>query len=448
MLRRSLGSLPLQRRGAPGIATGRLAFEIAPDEVVQEHDLDRAHDQRRDRDPFVQRMRRLGNEVGAGDGIVTARHAQDAQIVHRIVNRIRSEEREPEVKLAQRVVQHAPGNLGVPVVDRPEHDQDWRHRHHHMEVRYYEHGVGKRQIHRHVAQEQARQPAVDKCKDEADGKQHGHGEMDVPPPQRQHPVVDLERRGNGDDQRRGGKEEPEVRIHSANVHVVRPYDETEAADRQNRPDHHAIAEDVLSCMGGNQVGDHAEGRQGDDVDLGMSEKPEQMLKQHGTSPVVSEVLSLRDEGGHEETRPQRLVQRHHDGADEQRGKCQQRQNGRHEYAPYRQGQTHHRHPARARLQHGHHVVQTAHGESDDEKSQGNAHQDDSPVVSRSAVKDGLRWVQRPSGARRPARDEETRHEQQHGEQVDPVAHHIHIGENHVAGTDHQRDQVVAEPSQE
>src|ERR1700680_1834389 len=258
-----------------------------------------------------------------------------------------------------------------------------------MEVGYHKHGAGKRDVHGHVTQKQPRQPAVDKCEDEADGKQHGDGKVNVTPPQCQHPVVDLEGGGGGDAQRGGGKKKAEVRVHAADVHVVRPHHETEAADGQNRPDHHPIAKDVSPCIDTDQVGDDAEGRQGDDVDLGMAEKPEQVLKQYRASAVVGEVLSLRDEGGHEETGAQRLVQYHHDGADEQGGKRQQRQDGGHENAPYRQGQTHHGHSARARLQHVHHIVQTAHGESNDEKRQGNQHQDNSPISPGRAPEDGL-----------------------------------------------------------
>ena len=44
----------------------------------------------------------------------------------------------------------------------------------------------------------------------------------------------------------GGEEEPELRVHAAHIHVVRPYDEAERADSHDGPDHHAIAEDVLS----------------------------------------------------------------------------------------------------------------------------------------------------------------------------------------------------------
>ena len=56
-------------------------------------------------------------------------------------------------------------------------------------------------------------------------------------------------------------------------------------------------------------------------------------------------------------------------------------------------------PRAARLQHGHHVVQAAHREADDEDRERNEHQDDAPVRARRAGEDRLRRVQRPAGAR-------------------------------------------------
>ena len=57
--------------------------------------------------------------------------------------------------------------------------------------------------------------------------------------------------------------------------------EAERADRHDRPDHHAIAEDVLARMCADQIGDDAESRQGDDIDFGMAEEPEQVLPKKG-----------------------------------------------------------------------------------------------------------------------------------------------------------------------
>ena len=69
-------------------------------------------------------------------------------------------------------------------------------------------------------------------------------------------------------------------------------------------------------------------------------------------------------------------------------------------------------------------------------------------AARRAGQDRLRRIERPAGAGRPAGREEARHQHQHGEQIDPVAQHVDIGEHHVARADHQRDQVVAEAAEE
>ena len=68
--------------------------------------------------------------------------------------------------------------------------------------------------------------------------------------------------------------------------------------------------------------------------------------------------------------------------------------------------------------------------------------------ARGAGQDRLGRIEGPAGAGRPARHEETGHQHEHGEQIDPVAQHVDVGEHHVPGADHQRDQVVAEPAQE
>src|SRR5947209_12419888 len=67
VLRRGVGGLPLQRGGIPRVAARRLAFEITPYEVVQEHQLDGAHDQRRDGDPLVHEVGRCGEEVSTSN---------------------------------------------------------------------------------------------------------------------------------------------------------------------------------------------------------------------------------------------------------------------------------------------------------------------------------------------------------------------------------------------
>ena len=150
---------------------------------------------------------------------------------------------------AHGVIQHAPGHLREPVIDGPHHDQDRRHTHHHVEMADDEVGVGKGQIHGDVAQEQSSEAAVDEREDKANGEEHRHVEPDVALPECQNPVVHLDRRGDGNDERGGGEEKAEIRVHATDVHVVGPDDEAQTADCHDGPDHHPIAKNILSSVG-------------------------------------------------------------------------------------------------------------------------------------------------------------------------------------------------------
>jgi hypothetical protein len=193
----------------------------------------------------------------------------------------------------------------------------------------------------------------------------------------------------------------------------------------------------------------AVGRQGDDVDFRVAEEPEQVLEQDRAAAAVFQLLTHLDQGRHEEAGAQQPVDQHHHAGDEQRREGQQRHDGGGEDAPHRQRHAHQRHPPRPPLQHGDDVVQPAHGEADDEQDQRAEHQQDAPVApARRARQDRLRRIQGPAGPGRPAGNEEPGHQHQHRQQVDPVAEHVDIGEHHVPRAQHQRDQVVAEATQE
>ena len=127
--------------------------------------------------------------------------------------------------------------------------------------------------------------------------------MDVAAPQGQHPVVDLDGGRDGDDERRGGEEEPEIRVHAAHIHVVRPYDEAEGADGHDRPHHHAIAEDVLARVGAIRSETMPKAGRANDVDLGMAEEPEQVLEQDRAAAAVLQLLAHFDECRHEKLVP-------------------------------------------------------------------------------------------------------------------------------------------------
>ena len=345
-------------------------------------------------------------------------------------------------------VVHAARHLREPVIQRREQHQDRRNAHHHVEMRDHEIGVGQGQVDDHVAEEQTGQSAVDEGEDEADGEIHRRVHADIAFPEGKHPVVDLERRRHRDDQRGRGEEEAEVGVHAADVHVMRPDDEAEQADDDNRPDHHAVAEDVLAGMGAEHVGNEAEGRQRHDIDFRVAEEPEQMLEQDRAAAVVVEGRAGFDHRRHEETGPDQGVEQHHDGRHEQGRESEQAEYGGDEDAPHRQRQAHHGQAAAAILQHGNHVVEAAHGEGDDKHRQRDEHEHDAHVVSRRSRHRCLRRIQRPARPRRAAADKEAGQQDDHRNEVHPVTEHVHEREHHVPGAAHEGNQVVAESAEE
>jgi len=152
-MRWRVGCLPLECRRLPGIRAGLFAEEIAPDEIEQEEHLYDRDDQRGDSDADVHVGDRVHHEFGVAVGKVAAGHAKEAQVVHRQVDRIRAEERQPEVQATHRVVQHPAGYLRIPVIDRRHDDQHRRYAHHHVEMPDDEVGVGQWQVDRDVAEE-------------------------------------------------------------------------------------------------------------------------------------------------------------------------------------------------------------------------------------------------------------------------------------------------------
>jgi hypothetical protein len=61
--------------------------------------------------------------------------------------------------------------------------------------------------------------------------------------------------------------------------VVRPHRHRQRGDRDRREDHALVAEHRLAAEHRDDLGDDAEERQRDDVDLGVAEEPEQVLPQ-------------------------------------------------------------------------------------------------------------------------------------------------------------------------
>ena len=151
--------------------------------------------------------------------------------------------------------------------------------------------------------------------------------------------------------------------------MVGPDDKAERPNGDDRPHHHAIAEDVAAGMGADEIRDEAKRRQRHDIDFRMAKEPEQMLEENGAAAAIFELFTHLDNRRHKEACSQKAVQQHHEGADEQGREGQQRHHRRGENAPDAQGHAHQRHAPRAPLQYRNNVIQPAHREANDEQHQ-------------------------------------------------------------------------------
>src|SRR5690606_35255409 len=99
------------------------------------------------------------------------------------------------------------------------------------------------------------------------------------PPHRGDPAEDLHAGWYRDDHGGGHEVTLHVERHAHRVHVVRPHDEADHADRHHSVHHGEVAEDRLAREGRHYVADDAEARQDHDVYFGVAEEPEQVLEQ-------------------------------------------------------------------------------------------------------------------------------------------------------------------------
>ena len=126
-----------------------------------------------------------------GVGVHPPRHAVEPDEVHREEGQVEADEHQPEVQLAEPLVQHPAEHLGPPVVGAGGQAEDAAAEQHVMEVGDHEVGVGLLQVGRRRGVHDARQAADDEHGDEADGEQHRRPKLQRSAPHRADPVEDL-----------------------------------------------------------------------------------------------------------------------------------------------------------------------------------------------------------------------------------------------------------------
>ena len=152
--------------------------------------------------------------------------------------------------------------------------------HHAVEMRDHEHAVMHGVVHRRDRQHHAGQAADEQQEQRADRPEHRRGEGQAAAIQREHPVEHFHA-GRDADEHGGDREEGvDVRPGAHGEEMVQPDRPGNAGDREGRRDHRDIAEERLLGEGRDDFGDDAEGRQHQEVHLGMAPDPEQVGVQH------------------------------------------------------------------------------------------------------------------------------------------------------------------------
>ncbi|CPT81947.1 Uncharacterised protein [Mycobacteroides abscessus] len=341
-----------------------------------------------------------------------------------------ADEGQPEVQLAQALVEQAARHLREPEVDARVGGEHNRAEEHVVKVRDDEVAVRHVEVQRRAGQQHARQTTEQEGDQEAHREQHRRLEGQLALPHGADPVEELDTGRDRDQERHEGEERQQ---HGAGgVHVVRPHRDRQGGDTERRVDQGGVTEDRLTGEHREDLRHDAEERQRDDVHLGVPEEPEQVLPQQDAAVGgVVDVSAQVAVGGQAEQR----------GGQQREG--QQHQDRGHQDVPGEDRHTEHGHTRAAHADHGGDHVDGA--EDGAQTTDGQA--DDPQVATRTGRVDrvGQRRVGGPAEVSGTTGGDEAGDGDHRAEQEQPEREGVQTWERHVGGADLQRQHQVGEP---
>ena len=293
-------------------------------------------------------------------------------------------------------------------------------------------------VHGRLAQHDAGHAADGEQDQEAEGEEHRRLELDRAAPHGRDPGEDLDPRGHRDDHRGQHEIGLLAQRHAHRVHVVRPDDEAQRPDRDQRPDHRQVAEDRLAREGGDHVGDQAEAGQDHDIHFRVAEEPQDVLVQHRVAAA----------GRVEEGEAEVAVHQQHGDRARQNRKGQKDQPGGDEDRPGEERHLEQGHARRAHVQEGGDHVDRA----QDRACARDVDGEDRQVHGHAAFERRERRVEHPAHARAQlviaARRQQRGHAQRGAGHVEPEGQVVHAREGHARRADLQRHEIVAETAEQ
>ena len=348
--------------------------------------------------------------------------------------------------LAPELIHRAAKHLREPEVNRRPDTHGGAGEEHVVEVGHDEVGVVDEDVDGRGCHEDARQAADDEHRHEREREEHRRGELNPSAPDGAQPVECLHGAGQGDHHRRHHERDAEGRVHARHEHVMAPHDEAQPGDAGDRVDHRPVAEQRLPGERGEDVRHHAHRRQDHDVDGRVAVEPEEVLPEQGLAaagagdPVVDHVALGREEPGAEHA-----VGDLHKAGGRQHGQGERLQDGGDEHGPDRHRQAEHRHAGSPHQDDRRHVVDAAehardahHRQAEQPERLAHAH------AGRRIHVGGEGRIARPAARGGATLDEKAPAEEKERRPHEPVREHVERWERHVVGTDHQRNQEVAE----
>ena len=418
---------PFQARSVPGVMAGILFFPQADHQVQDES---QGAGQQHQVAQGGQQVQPVPAEF-AGIGINPARHPVQAQVVHREKGDVHPDEVEPEVGFADALVQQFPGQLGKPVIDPGKNAEQGPAEQHIMDMGHDVIGILLLIVRGGDGMGHPAEPAHDKEGDKPQGKEHRRFQVNGAAPKGANPVKDFHPGRHGNQHGGDGEHRHRNRPQAHGEHMVTPHRPAHYADDDAGKDHDRIAEQRLAGESGQHFGDNAHRRQNQDIDLRVTEHPEQMLPHNGIA------AALRDEKvGAEVAVEGQLDQSHGDDR-----KSQHQQHRSHQGHPDEQGHPHQAHPRRPHIDDGNDEVKGGGqgGYAQHLQAQG-------PIVQAGVGAErlfGQVGVGKPAGVRGLI-GQETGVEQQPAKEEHPVAERVQPGKGHIPGPDGQGDDEVKE----
>ncbi|VDC50173.1 hypothetical protein BREV_BREV_01742 [Brevundimonas mediterranea] len=339
-----------------------------------------------------------------------------------------ADEDEGEGQLAQPEEPRTAADVGHPVVEPGQDRKDEAAEQDVVKVGCDEGGVVRLPVERHHRHHDPGQPPDHEGEEEAEQVKHRHAQAGPALPHGPDPGEQLNA-GRHRDQGRGRREEGQPHMRDAGrKHVVDPYPERQEGQPRGRGHDPAVAQQGRAAHDRQDGRDHPRRRQEDDVDLRVTEQPEQVLPQQA---VAAEL-------GLEEGEAEGPFQLQQDRAQDQRRKAGQNHQGGDQGVPGEDRHLVQRHAGGA-------VFEDRDGDLDRRRNgrnldEGDADQPEIRVDARRVDRSGQRGIHEPPAVRRDAQHH--RHQQHRpAEDIAPEAVGGEAGEGEIARAQHLGQQI-------